>query len=397
MKHFVAVALVLGATATTARAEPEFAIREGLPCSACHVNRTGGGKRNAFGVLYGQTVMPVWNIGWTPPAEGEGRERRGLIVDPHAGDYISFGLDFRAQNLTTFSAHTVTPSGKDNYLPASNTFRIPVANLYAEMSLFGDNLVAYIDETVGPEGASMREGFVMYQNLPWGLYIKAGRILLPYGVRLPDDTIFVRDMTGFNYANQDLGGEIGFEKGPLFGALAVTNGTQGGTDNNLSKQVTGTIGALWRKLRLGLSYSWADGTTDQAQAVRHVGGAFAGLGIGRLSLLAEGDFVRDLSGPGSAAPPTGTTPAPTTVKWQWAWYSEADLLLYRGINLRLAFDYQDPDLSVANDQRVRYTAALEVAPVAFLRVGVFYYLRRDIPQNVAGNQDQLIVQVHGFL
>ena len=387
-------ALASSLIAATAAAEPYLAVREGVLCSQCHVNRTGGGKRTAFGVIYSQTVMPHYKITVPEKRDGEEREPRGFFFDPHWGEHVSFGADLRFQNLTTFAA-TTTWNDKPQTAPAGNTFKIPVANLFVEASLFKEHLVVYVDETVGPEGAALREGFAMYRELPLHGYVKAGRFLLPYGLRFPDDATFVRDMTGFNYANQDLGVEIGAEPGAAFVHVSLTNGTQGGTDTNISKQVTATAGALFRPFRFALLYSYADGSTDKSSTVRHVGGAYAALGIGRLAILGEADLMRDYSGPGPASPP-GSLPGKVT--WQLAAYGEVDLLVYRGVNVRVAYDYQDPFFTLAsNGQRSRLTVGTEVFPIPFLGVGVFYYMRRDVPQHVTENQDQLIVQIHGFL
>lgn len=391
-------AALVALSSAAAWAEPQYALREGYLCSQCHVNRTGGGKRTAFGTTYAQTVLPLWKGGpWSTEGATSGHAPGGWFIDPHLGDYVSLGAELRVQNLTTFAA-TGSYLGQTLTAPQANTFRIAEADLYVEITLVKNYLLLYLDETVAPDAASAREAFVLLQHLPLGAYLKAGRFLLPFGMRLPDDTIFVREVTGFNYANQDLGVEVGAEPGPAFLSIAFTNGAGGGVDNNSKKQIVGTAGVAVRHARVGFCYAWNNATTDTAGATRRVAGAFLGGGYGRLALLGEADVVRDWSGPGDG-PTTPASPAPQnpTVRWQWALYGEADLLLYRGINLKLAYDFNQPDLDVAHNQRDRFTFALEAAVLPFLRLSAAYYWRRDIPQKVEGNQNILLFQLHGYM
>ena len=379
------VALLVYAASSVASAEPYLAVRDGYLCSQCHVNRTGGGKRNTFGVGYSQTVMARWKRFWGDDSA------QAWFVDPRLGTHFSVGTDVRVQNVTTLGTMTFY-QGESLTAAATNTFRVAEANLYAELTLFREHLLLYLDEIIGPDAASSREVFVLLYGLPLHGYLKAGRFLYPYGLRLPDDNIFVREITGFNYANQDLGVEVGAELGPVFGHLAVTNGTQGGLDFNNKKQVTATLGAWIRHARLALSYSWNNGTTKEAGLTRRVFGGYVAAGVGRLALLGEATVMRDWQGPGD----DGGGPLPSE-RWQWALYAEGNLTVTKGLNLRLGFDFHDPDLSVRNDHRSRFTGAVELVVLPMLKLGVFYSVRRDIPQKIQGNQDVLIVQLHGFL
>ncbi|MFQ5605139.1 MAG: hypothetical protein ACE5HS_17885, partial [bacterium] len=69
-----------------ARAEPYLAIRTGFKCSQCHVNRTGGGKRTAFGVIYAQTRL------YTKIIQSA---KRSSFFDGKLSNSVSIGANFR--------------------------------------------------------------------------------------------------------------------------------------------------------------------------------------------------------------------------------------------------------------------------------------------------------------
>ena len=71
---------------TQVSAEPWIALKTGLKCSACHVNRTGGGARNNLGSVYAQTQL-TW-------ADGEVKSRA-------LTDFLFVGFDFRLKTSGT--------------------------------------------------------------------------------------------------------------------------------------------------------------------------------------------------------------------------------------------------------------------------------------------------------
>jgi hypothetical protein len=247
----------------SSQAEPYMAIRGGYKCGQCHVNRTGGGMRTGFGVVYSQTVLPHKFLKLS---------RTGAFFDGKASDKIAFGANLRVSNKTVFGVDRPEGTSQND-----NSIDISEGNIYLKLDLINNFLSFYLDETVLPAGARNREAFALIHNLPLNSYIKAGRMLLPYGLRILDDNSFIRQKTGYNYANQDIGFEFGLEPGPFSLSVAVTNGTQGASENNIDKQVSFVGSAVFRHFRIGGSFSRNRTPGDPRDQFTTMVGGFAGL------------------------------------------------------------------------------------------------------------------------
>ena len=371
---FVCVWLVLGAWGARALAEPYFAVRGGYKCSQCHTNITGGGKRNDFGLIYSQTTLPYTIVTLpslqkvfgddTPSAEPADF---GTFLSATIGGFLSFGGDFRLENRTVL---------EEGPVETQNSFNITEANLYVEANLLGDFLTLYIDERLEPGGAGSREIFGLLRLLrKQNLYVKGGMFLLPYGLRLQDDSAFIRERTGISYATPDTGVEFGIEPGPLTFSIAVTDG-----DADPLKRVTLRAAAVFRHWRLGSSFGYND--TGDFRRVMY--GPFAGLTVGRFTLLGEIDFIEDRD------EASGSTTR------QLATFTSLNFLIVRGVNFKVSYEFLDPDRDIDEDERTRLVIGLEPFLTQFLQVRLFYRLNDDIPQRPTGRADELRLEMHVF-
>jgi len=72
------------------------------------------------------------------------------------------------------------------------------------------------------------------------------------------------------------------------------------------------------------------------------------------------------------------------------------VLVTRGVNLKLAHDWVDPDLDVNTDARTRDSIGVEFIPYPFLQLR-WFVRHTDGPPQVAGTHDvQADFELHAF-
>src|SRR5258708_18858959 len=163
--------------AVPAAAEPYLAVLEGYKCNVCHVNPTGGGLRNDFGVTYAKVLLPA--------------ETLDNALDSWTGkltDRLRVGGDLRADWTRVTAPHT----------SSQQAFALEQFRVYGDLTLIPDRLGIYVDEQIAPNGSQNEEADVRYCKTTDCFYVKGGQFYLPFGWRLPDPNAFVPQGTRIN-------------------------------------------------------------------------------------------------------------------------------------------------------------------------------------------------------
>jgi hypothetical protein len=160
----------------------------------------------------------------------------------------------------------------------------------------------------------------------------------------------------------------------------VSNGT-GGQDTDNYKKIS-----LMAELNFGLGrVGLSGGYNESSKQTRLLGGVFAGLTLGRFTLLGEADVLTNIYHDKDATVHTLVA------------YAEANMLLLRGLNLKVTYGFHDPAFDVEEDQRMSLRGALEIFPYPMFAASVSYTLRQSVPQDEVGNADVLMAEIHCFL
>lgn len=351
-------AVTLALAAVTVSAEPYLAVQQGYKCVTCHVNPTGGGMRNMFGNVFALNVLPAHRIevgdnSWT-----------GAI-----NHYVMLGGDVRADWTATDIPHQ----------QQANEFDVSEARVYLNVEAIPDRLSIYLDERLAPGSATNLEAYARYWTVDHAWFVQAGRMYLPFGLRLEDDTAFTRTVPGINMTTPDTGVEVGWEATNWTVQIALSNGSAGGQENDDGKQVTGQVAYVDPRWRIGLASSFNQSDAGDRAAY----GLFGGLRTGPVAWLAEADLVVD----------DGFTEGTRELV---SALLEADWAILRGHNLKLVAEWYDPDRDVDNDEQTRWSAVYEYSPIQFLQLRGGARAYDGIPQNDLQNRTLYFLELHGF-
>ncbi|HNP36046.1 MAG TPA: hypothetical protein PKK10_09355 [Woeseiaceae bacterium] len=349
-------ALVLTSLGQAVQAEPYLAVQKGMQCANCHSNPAGGGKRTVYGNVFAQSELAARRWGDSALWTGE------------VAKWLSIGGDLRASFVDTD-----TPGRSSTSDTSFNR-----GTLYLEASLIPNRLSLYIDEQFSPNDLENREIYLRLNSKDTRWYLIAGQFYLPYGLRLQDDTAFVRQATGINFATTDRGLQGGYNSGPWSVIASVTDGSGAGRDSagNQVSLVSSYVQPMWRT---GISVN----LNEDDFGDRTMFGLFGGLKTGPVAWLAEIDRISDdiSSGVSTEA---------------FAGLLEANWTVHGKHNVKLSYDFLDPNNDISEDQQVRYSLVWEYSPIQFVQTRLGYRLYDGIPQVDAQNRKVFFVELHGF-
>lgn len=341
----------------TARAEPYLAVEAGLKCNNCHVNPSGGGKRTVFGAAYAHTQLAARLVSFA----GEEGAWNGEV-----NRRLAFGADLRT-------------GYEDVDVPGVGSFSdtgVSRGTAYLEVRAVPGLLSFYVDQQVAPDDSMNREAYALVTPADGRYTIKVGQLFLPFGLRLQDDTAFLRQVSGINFHTTADGVEFGVELPKWSGQIAVSEGVGGGPDTDLGDQTSLSVAYVQPRWRVGASLNHNNAVLGD----RDMQSLFAGLRTGPITWLAEVGFVTD------------ETPGGPDLD-QYASLLEGNWRIRKGHNLKLSYEFLE---EVDDDERERYSLVWEYFPMQYLqtRAGARFY--NGVPGSPASNRDELFIELHGF-
>tara|TARA_B100000029_G_C17604638_1_gene967003 strand:- start:362 stop:1465 length:1104 start_codon:yes stop_codon:yes gene_type:complete len=150
---------------------PRFATQNGTNCIACHVNPTGGALRNDYGtniVSIDELPMNFWS------------DEANQDWDGFINDIIQIGGDIRLQGMQYHKDGEVTSAFFPMQLEIYTFSKLHEnAGIYTELGILGKNKLS-------------SEFWGLINSLPFKSWLKIGKTLPNYGLKIDDHSSFIR-------------------------------------------------------------------------------------------------------------------------------------------------------------------------------------------------------------
>lgn len=358
----LALASLLVFLMSAADATPKFASRMNLPCSSCHVNPSGSGMRNSFGAnSYGREDLPVPT--WQDQFDLDG-------FSTQLSKFIAIGADIR-----TLYFYQQTGPGSSR-----NSFFEMQSDLYLSATI-AKKVLIYLNRGK----AGRYEAFGLATILPLNGYVKAGWFAPNFGLRIDDHTAFTRERTLFaNGGGQDAGIEVGVSPGMFTFTASVTNGATTDRDDNGFKAVLARGDANLQMAGISLQVGGSYYNNAYSAGVTTLLGFHGTMSLGgNLTLL--GEFVKKRE----------YLNATLTKTLSNIMYVEADYVLTQGVDLKLGYEFYDPNTRFQTGTESRIVLGLEFFPLSGVEFRPQYIIRTEKPNDTPN--DQFLMMMHLYL
>ena len=381
-----------------------------MSCTACHVDPAGGGVRNASGRFFGRSTLPMIATSPRPTQDWDrdplhiGRKDRATTysdslprgpVDRAASREFqpddTFGMGRPARAPSAYSFY----QGRYGVLNADPLFRFgwdlrvatllsgtvlvfpmqadldavlhPIEHVSAVASIGARGRSRGFAETADSPGSPyLRTAYVLLSEAPWQSYVKAGRIVPSYGLRLDNHTAFIRRGLHLDDAipeSRITGIEVGAAPNYPFLNASV-----------FRMKAEGVAPDPFDIFDVDDGTGWAINT-----GYREMGWGGGASALGRRRPLSEGGNETAVGAYIYWNPWKAHRSLPLT--WQAEldhlsgqraggtdvtglfFYQEADYLLGNGLNLLATQEWEDPDRDVKDDEAIRVGAGFQLTAI----------------------------------
>lgn len=356
---------------------PKFATRQGAKCQSCHINPTGKGMRSTFGSTYGREELTMTTY----------KEQTDIEeYSPMLNDFFTVGMDYRT--LFYFREQNTT----------SSFFQMQ-GDLYLDLRL-NKKFRIYFDKGL----YSGFEVFGLAKVLPLDGYVKIGNFVPSYGLKMDDHNLLIRSGPffpinpavasypgglGFGQGAEDTGLEFGFNPSIFSINIGVFNGRKGG--------LTGTAGTKNKAVVVR-----ADANVQTDFLNFNIGGSVYNLptanGPGKTQIIGGfGVFTFDnnLTLQGEYDIITTHNSVLNKLVSGNILYIEANYLLWSGVDLKLGYEFYDPNLDLKDGSVTRFTVGAELFPLTGVEVRPLYRINQEKPTELKNNE--MHVMFHFYL
>ena len=369
MKYYLYIILILGLNLSSSFALPRFAVANGASCIACHVNPTGSGMRNS----HGNDVVALEEL----PLErwlNKGDEN----WDGYITENMQIGGDLRLQGIQYNDSENIR---KTAFFPMQ-------ADLYTNLKL-NKNAVIFTKIGVKGGGTIGMEYWALISNLPREAWLRVGRTLPNYGLRVDDHTSFIRGgnvsktLVGLEkegllftpYLSPPAILELGV---PISPKLEWTASLGTPLINQNNQEMNNISSKLTHRGSLGENIPYSTGISYMKEDDLNMVGVSGG--------ISYGDF-------------TWTFAIDQAVNWigdntSMALYDELAWAIIQGIQLIGKFDFFDPNTNLQDGSIARYTIGAEIYPLNIMEIKLQIRMNDVDMENAANKDPEYLIQTH---